>query len=217
MEWRLKLKPVQINGLKLALHGYNLLVIGWLYYQLNHGLLGADPVKGLLHGIGRSALEMLYLTLLISPLAALLHAPLLLRLRRMLGLWCFAWASLHLLAYAALELGWDLPLFASEIIKRPYLVLGAASWLILLLLAITSNRFSQIRLGRHWQQLHFGVYLVAIAAPIHYVWSVKVLSPRPIIYLLIALLLLLWRVRRTWQQKSAMRKRASSPKIPAGR
>jgi sulfoxide reductase heme-binding subunit YedZ len=114
----------------------------------------------------------------------------LIRVRRLLGLWCFAWATLHLTSYTLLELGINnLALLGSEIINRPYLTLGMVSWAILLALAATSTQAMQRKLGRRWQLLHNFVYLVAILAPIHYLWSVKILSPQPIIYALLAVAL----------------------------
>ncbi|MDK7920336.1 protein-methionine-sulfoxide reductase heme-binding subunit MsrQ, partial [Aerococcus urinae] len=109
--------------------------------------------------------------------------PLLIRTRRLLGLWCFAWATLHLTSYALLELGINnLALLGSELVTRPYLTLGIVSWLVLLALTLTSTQYAQRKLGRRWQLLHNFVYLVAILAPIHYLWSVKILSPQPVIY-----------------------------------
>ncbi|EOV48840.1 sulfoxide reductase heme-binding subunit yedZ, partial [Escherichia sp. KTE52] len=88
------------------------------------------------------------------------------RTRRLLGLWCFAWATLHLTSYALLELGVNnLTLLGQELITRPYLTLGIISWLILLALTFTSTQAMQRNLGKRWQQLHNFVYLVAILAP----------------------------------------------------
>lgn len=102
-------------------------------------------------------------TLLITPLARYAKQPLLIRTRRLLGLWCFARATLHLTSYALLELGVNnLALLGKELITRPYLTLGIISWVILLALAFTSTRAMQRKLGKHWQQLHNFVYLVAI-------------------------------------------------------
>ena len=132
-----------------------------------------------------------------SPLTRYLKQPLLIRTRRLLGLWCFAWACLHLTSYYLLELGYDhLRLLGSEIVSRPYLLLGMISWIILFALAITSFQRAQRKLGRRWQTLHNGIYLVAILAPVHYLWSVKVLSPQPWIYALLALALLGWRYNK---------------------
>ena len=135
--------------------------------------------------------------LLVTPLARYAKQPLLIRTRRLLGLWCFAWATLHLTSYALLELGiHNLGLLGRELITRPYLTLGIISWLILLALTLTSTQAAQRKLGKRWQFLHNFVYLVAILAPIHYLWSVKILSPQPIIYALLALLLLACRYKK---------------------
>jgi methionine sulfoxide reductase heme-binding subunit len=188
--------PKQILWLKAGFHLLGLLPLGWLFFALQHDYFGADAAKELIKYCGRTALELLFVTLLISPLAKWTATPALIQVRRLVGLWCYFWACLHLLAFAALELGWDLSLLLGEVVKRPYMLLGSLSWLLLLALAVTSNRWSQQRLGRGWAKLHRLVYVVAVLAPIHYIWSVKSITPKPVIYLFIALLLLLWRLYR---------------------
>lgn len=164
---------------------------------MNAGAFSADPAKDIQHFTGRMALKFLLATLLVSPLARYAKQPLLIRTRRLLGLWCFAWATIHLTSYALLELGINnLSLLGRELVTRPYLTLGIVSWLILLALTLTSTQYAQRKLGRRWQYLHNVVYLVAILAPIHYLWSVKILSPQPILYALLALGLLAWRYKK---------------------
>ena len=99
----------------------------------------------------------------------------------------------------------NLALLGSEIITRPYLTLGMISWAILLALAVTSTQAMQRKLGRRWQLLHNFVYLVAILAPIHYLWSVKIVSPQPVIYALLAAGLLTWRYKKFRQWWRAIR------------
>jgi sulfoxide reductase heme-binding subunit YedZ len=186
-----------ITALKVALHLAAFLPFVYLFMAANQGWLSADPAKDIQHFTGRMALKLLLATLLVSPLTRYLKQPLLIRTRRLLGVWCFAWASLHLTSYYLLELGYDhLRLLGSELVSRPYLLLGMISWIILFALAITSFQRMQRKLGRRWQTLHNGVYIVAILAPIHYLWSVKVLSPKPVIYAMLALLLLVWRYNK---------------------
>lgn len=192
---RLTLRHVTL--LKVVLHLAAFLPLVYLFLAANQGWLSADPAKDIQHFTGRMALKLLLATLLVSPLTRYLKQPLLIRTRRLLGLWCFAWACLHLTSYYLLELGYDhLRLLGSEIISRPYLLLGMISWIILFALAITSFQRAQRKLGRRWQTLHNGIYLVAILAPVHYLWSVKVLSPQPWIYALLALALLGWRYNK---------------------
>nr|WP_233591248.1 protein-methionine-sulfoxide reductase heme-binding subunit MsrQ [Citrobacter amalonaticus] len=187
----------QITWLKVALHLAGLLPFLWLFWAINNGGLSADPVKDIQHFTGRTALKFLLAALLVTPLARYAKQPLLIRTRRLLGLWCFAWATLHLTSYALLELGiHNLGLLGRELITRPYLTLGIISWLILLALTLTSTQAAQRKLGKRWQFLHNFVYLLAILAPIHYLWSVKILSPQPIIYALLALLLLACRYKK---------------------
>ncbi|MRE93412.1 protein-methionine-sulfoxide reductase heme-binding subunit MsrQ [Enterobacter bugandensis] len=193
----MRLTAKQITWLKVLLHLAGILPFIWLFWAASQGLFSAVPAKDIQHFTGRMALKFLLATLLVSPLARYAKQPLLIRTRRLLGLWCFAWASLHLTSYALLELGINnLTLLGRELVTRPYLMLGIVSWLILLALALTSTQYAQRKLGRRWQLLHNFVYLVAILAPIHYLWSVKILSPQPVLYALAAVALLAWRYKK---------------------
>ena len=192
----MRLTAKQVTWLKVCLHLAGLLPFLWLVWAINHGGLGADPVKDIQHFTGRTALKFLLAALLITPLARYAKQPLLIRTRRLLGLWCFAWATLHLTSYALLELGVNnLALLGKELITRPYL-------------AFTSTQSMQRKLGKHWQQLHNFVYLVAILAPIHYLWSVKIISPQPLIYAGLAVLLLALRYKKLLSLFNRLRKQA---------
>lgn len=196
----MRLTIARVQWLKALLHLTAFLPLIWLVLAVDQGWLSADPSKDIQHFTGRMALKLLLATLLVTPLARYLRQPLLSRCQRLLGLWCFAWATLHLTSYALLELGLDhLALLGSEVIARPYLALGAICWLLLLALAATSTLGAQRKLGSNWQKLHNFIYLIAILAPIHYLWSIKILSPQPIIYALIAAILLALRYKK-WRQ-----------------
>lgn len=193
----MRLTAKQIVWLKVVLHLAAFLPLVWLFWAASQGYFSADPAKDIQHFTGRMALKLLLATLLVTPLTRYAKQPLLIRTRRLLGLWCFAWATLHLTSYTLLELGINnLSLLGEELVTRPYLTLGGISWLILLALAITSPQIMQRKLGRRWQKVHNCIYLVAILAPIHYLWSVKILSPQPLIYAALALLLLAWRYKK---------------------
>ncbi|MEH5099386.1 protein-methionine-sulfoxide reductase heme-binding subunit MsrQ [Atlantibacter hermannii] len=197
----MRLNAKQVIWLKVALHLAAFLPFLWLFWAASQGYFSADPAKDIQHFTGRMALKLLLATLLVAPLARYAKQPLLIRTRRLLGLWCFAWASLHLTSYALLELGINnVALLGQELVSRPYLTLGIVSWVILLALAVTSPQIMQRKLGRRWQTLHNFVYLVAILAPIHYMWSVKTLSPQPLIYAALAagLLALRYKKFRQW-------------------
>ena len=193
----MRLTATQVTWLKVFLHLAAFLPFVWLFWAVSQGQLSADPVKDIQHFTGRMALKLLLATLLVSPLARYAKQPLLIRTRRLLGLWCFAWASIHLTSYSVLELGIrNLSLLGQEIVTRPYLLLGFACWLILLALTVTSTQAMQRKLGRRWQLLHNFVYLVAILAPIHFLWSVKIISPQPVIYAAVAIVLLACRYKK---------------------
>ncbi|PSW71664.1 protein-methionine-sulfoxide reductase heme-binding subunit MsrQ [Photobacterium sp. GB-50] len=189
----LKLTPQHITCLKVTIHAVSLFFLTVLVLQTFNGGFGADPVKDIEHFTGKAALNTLFITMLISPIAMYLKQGALVKTRRVLGLYSFFWALLHLSVYVSLDLGFDWALVGEEITQRPYLAIGAISWLILLLLTLTSTQKLQRILGARWQKLHNWVYLALILSPIHYLWSVKSGITEPVIYIVIASLLLLSR------------------------
>ena len=192
-----RLSPANITWLKVVIYLAAILPFFWLVLSVDQGWFSADPAKDIQHFTGRMTLKFLLVTLLVTPVARYGKQPLLIRTRRLLGLWCFAWGTLHLLSYSFLELGVsNLRLLGSELISRPYLTLGIISWILLLALACTSTLWAQRKMGTTWQKLHNFIYLIAILAPIHYLWSVKVLSPQPVIYAAIAAILLALRYKK---------------------
>ncbi|MFU2315693.1 protein-methionine-sulfoxide reductase heme-binding subunit MsrQ [Rahnella sp. PCH160] len=192
-----RLSPANITWLKVVIYLAAILPFFWLVLSVDQGWFSADPAKDIQHFTGRMTLKFLLVTLLVTPVARYGKQPLLIRTRRLLGLWCFAWGSLHLLSYSFLELGIsNIRLLGSELISRPYLTLGIICWILLLALACTSTLWAQRKMGASWQKLHNFIYLIAILAPIHYLWSVKVLSPQPIIYATLAVILLAFRYKK---------------------
>ncbi|AKP33290.1 protein-methionine-sulfoxide reductase heme-binding subunit MsrQ [Yersinia aleksiciae] len=193
----MRLSPQHIKWLKVAIWLAAALPFLWLVLSVDQGWFSADPAKDIQHFTGRMTLKLLLATLLVTPLARYGKQPLLIRCRRLLGLWCFAWGTLHLVSYSVLELGLsNMSLLGRELVTRPYLTLGIISWLVLLSLAVTSTLWAQRKMGANWQKLHNLVYVVAILAPIHYLWSVKTLSPLPIIYAVTAAILLALRYKK---------------------
>ncbi|CNF42236.1 putative sulfite oxidase subunit YedZ [Yersinia bercovieri] len=193
----MRLSLQHIKWLKVAIWLAAALPFLWLVLSVDQGWFSADPAKDIQHFTGRMTLKLLLATLLVTPLARYGKQPLLIRCRRLLGLWCFAWGTLHLVSYSVLELGLsNISLLGRELITRPYLSLGIISWLVLLSLAVTSTLWAQRKMGPNWQKLHNLVYVVAILAPIHYLWSVKTLSPLPIIYAVTAVILLVLRYKK---------------------
>lgn len=200
----MKVSSKQITLLKVILHLAACLPLVWLPWAFSVGRFSADPIPELIQYLGDWALRILLLSLCISPLAKMLKTGALIKVRRLIGLWCFAYASLHLLAWLWLDLQLAWGLIGSEIIKRGFITLGMASWLVLLLLAVTSTQGWQRRLGNRWQRLHNWVYLAALLIPVHYWWAVKSGWIQPVIYLLLSLSLLWWRrdkLKRWWRSK----------------
>lgn len=179
--------------LQIGVHLGALLPLLWLFYAINAGHLGGDPVVELIHYLGMGTIRLLLLTLLVSPLAKSLNFGQLNRLRRPLGLWCFVWASLHFSTWLALDLGLDWSLIGEELVERTYILLGFTAWLILLALAITSIPALLRKMGKNWKKLHGLLYVAVLLACWHFWWSVKSGWIEPAIYLAVALLLLVWR------------------------
>jgi methionine sulfoxide reductase heme-binding subunit len=158
--------------------------------------LGADPVDRLLHACGITALNLLLVTLLVTPARMLTGWSHLLRLRRMLGLFAAFYALAHFLVYAWLDQGLDLRAVGADIIKRPYITVGMLALLLLVPLAVTSTNRMMRRLGRRWQKLHRLVYLIALLGVWHFWWQVKKDIREPLIYFAIFGVLMAFRAFR---------------------
>lgn len=146
------------------------------------GRLGANPVEALLHGTGDWALRLLLVTLAVTPLRRLTGRGWLLRLRRMLGLFAFFYAALHVVVYVWLDRQLTWSEIIVDIAERPYITLGLVAFVILALLAATSPKAMVRRLGRNWKRLHRGVYPAAVVAVVHFWWLVKADLGEPAVY-----------------------------------
>jgi len=162
--------------------------------------LGPNPVRELTHVTGKTALNLLLITLAVSPLRDITGMPTWLRLRRMMGLFAAFYAALHFLVYAVLELDLSVADLGRELAKRPYIWVGAAALLALVPLAVTSTDRMMRRLGRRWQTLHRLVYAIAVLAVWHYWWQVKADIREPLLYATVLALLLGWRLWR-WRRR----------------
>ncbi|AVO61254.1 MULTISPECIES: protein-methionine-sulfoxide reductase heme-binding subunit MsrQ [Pseudomonas] len=165
----------------------------WLY-QAWASALGPDPGKVLVDRLGLGTLIFLLITLSMTPLQKLTGWAGWIAVRRQLGLWCFAYVVLHLSAYAVFILGLDWSQLGVELRKRPYIIVGSLGFLGLLALAVTSNRYSQRRLGSRWKKLHRLVYLILGLGLLHMLWIVRADLKEWAIYASIGALLLLLRV-----------------------
>jgi len=176
--------------LKVLMHVIALLPIIYLVLAVLSEAAGGDPVQYIIHYTGIGALNTLLIMLCISPIAKKFKQGALIQTRRLIGLYVFAYATLHLMAFVSLDLLFEWSLFLQETVKRPYIVIGTVAYLLLLALSITSFNVIKRKMGKRWQQLHNSVYLVAVLVPVHFFWSVKSEIIEPSIYIAVTALLL---------------------------
>ena len=166
--------------------------------------LGANPAEHLIRSLGDWTLRGLCLTLTITPLRTLTKQPALARFRRMLGLFSFFYASLHLLAYGWLDMGLELGEIASDIAKRPFILMGFTAWALMLPLAATSfNRAIKALGAKRWQLLHRLVYPLVLVGLAHFIWmrAGKNDFAEPAIYGAVIALLLGWRAWKALKER----------------
>lgn len=157
--------------------------------------LGGNPVEFVIHSTGTWTLVLLLLTLTMTPLRRLTGMKWPLALRRMLGLFSFFYAVLHVLAYVGLDQWFDWPSIVADVAKHRYVLVGLAGFLLLFSLAVTSTSGMVRRLGRHWQRLHRLVYLAGGLGVVHYLWLVKKDITQPLLYGTVLVVLLAARIR----------------------
>ena len=189
--------PPPVARLKLALFLLALLPLGRLLWAAWTGDFGPNPVEFVQRWTGTWTFNFLLLTLCITPLRVWTQWHWLLRLRRMLGLFTFFYATLHFLSFIGFDHSFDVDAIARDIFKRPFVTVGFAAFVLLIPLAATSNQWAIRKLGgRRWQELHRNVYLIGILACVHYFWLVKATALLwPLAYSVALAFLLGWRVR----------------------
>ena len=192
---------------KILVYAVGFIPAVWTFYAGLMDQLGADPMRALEQTLGLWALRFLVAALAITPLRQLVGINLL-RYRRAIGLLAFYYAALHLTTYLVLDQGLDFAAIWADIVKRPYITIGMATFVILLPLAMTSNNAAIRRMGgQAWARLHRLVYLAAIGAVLHFVLVVKSWPPEPLVYAAIVAALLGYRVVRSMVKKPAPRHR----------
>ena len=194
-----KRHPLLHPAAKVVLFLLCLLPLAWYVFGAFTERLGANPAETLIRGLGDWALRLLWITLAVTPLRTWTNQPALARFRRMLGLFAFFYASLHLLAYGWLDKGLDLADILRDIGKRPFILMGFTAWLLLVPLAATSfNRAIKALGAPRWQALHKLVYAIAIVGLMHFIWmrAGKNNFAEPLVYGSILAVLLGWRAFR---------------------
>ncbi len=171
-----------------------LLPIANLFYRGTQDDLTADPVEYILHYTGLWSLRILLLTLMMTPLRDMTKSAWFIKLRRMVGLYAFFYVSLHLLVYVWLDLRFDFAHLWEDITKRPYITVGFLAWILLVPMAITSNRKMIRKLEKRWKTLHKSIYIITILACLHFLWLVKNDLQEPLVYAGIAFVLLFYRL-----------------------
>jgi sulfoxide reductase heme-binding subunit YedZ len=176
---------IQITGIKFSLFALCLLPLARLIWLGVSDDLTANPIEFIERSTGFWALFILLLTLSLSPIRMLWGPAWPLQFRRMLGLMMFFYASLHITIYLWLDYGFDWADIVKDIIKHPYVLVGASAYLLTVPLAVTSNQYMMQKLRERWKQLHMTVYLIAILAVVHFWWLVKKDIREPLFYALV--------------------------------
>ena len=193
------LKAAKVVVFLGALAPFALLVRGMLT-----GDLGVNPAETVQLETGRWALTLLLASLAVTPLRRLTGWNPIIQFRRMLGLFAFFYATLHLLAYWSFDLGFAFAPMIGDVAKRPFITMGFAAFLLLLPLALTSTKGWIRRLGRRWTLLHRLVYVAAVFAVLHFAWKVKVFTGDAVIYAAVLILLLAFRVVWALRQRARL-------------
>jgi methionine sulfoxide reductase heme-binding subunit len=160
------------------------------------GSLGANPVEAIQDRFGIWGLRFIMLTLAVTPLRQLSGWNWLVRFRRMLGLFAFFYVLMHFLTWLVLDQGLLVSAIAEDIVKRPFITIGFAAFLLLIAMAATSTNAMRRHLGKRWQQLHYSAYAVGVLGVWHFWWQVKLDTREPAIYAAILAALLAYRLYR---------------------
>ena len=185
--------------------------LGFFVFGAFTDSLTANPIQYVLRQLGVWALRFLAVTLAISPAAKLLRQPWLIRYRRRIGLFAFAYVCLHLTTYVAIDQAFDWRTIGKDIAKRPYITIGMAAFALLIPLAITSADGLRRKLGpRRWKRLHQLIYLIAPMGVVHYYLLVKADHRPPLIYGAIILALLGYRLVRALIEKARKMRTAAA-------
>ena len=164
-------------------------------YKIFLNKLGPEPIKEITHHTGEWTLLFLIFTLAMSPLKQITNMNIWISVRRMLGLFAFFYASLHMLTYVGLDYRFDMNEISKDILTKRFIFVGFAAWLLLVPLALTSSKKMMSILKQYWKKLHRLIYLIALLGITHFIWLVKKDVTEPLIYLLIILFLLAFRLK----------------------
>jgi len=165
-----------------------------IIYKIFFNKLGPEPVKEITHFTGEWTLIFICLTLAMSPLKKLTNLNFWTKGRRMLGLFVFFYASLHLLTYVGIDYRFSWQPIIDDVLKKKYIFVGFAAWLLLVPLTLTSSQKMMLLLKQNWKKLHRLIYVIAILGSLHFIWLSKTIYFKPLIYFVIITILLFLRV-----------------------
>ena len=168
----------------------------WLLLKIFQNDLGPDPAQALSIETGEWALRFLLLTLAITPFRQIFRVVEIARLRRMIGLFAFFYASIHFLSWMAFILAFRWLAIAEELVERPYITVGFLAYVILFLLGVTSTNSMVRRLGKNWKRLHKFVYAASILAIVHLLWILRTDVTEAVIYGVLLAILMGYRIFR---------------------
>ena len=168
----------------------------WLLLKVFQNDLGPDPAQALSIETGEWTLRFLLLTLAITPFRQIFRVAEIARLRRMVGLFAFFYASIHFLSWMAFILGFRWLAIAEELVERPYITVGFMAYVILFLLGVTSTNSMVRRLGKNWKRLHKFIYAASILAIVHLLWILRTDVTEAVIYGVLLAILLGYRIFR---------------------
>ena len=169
--------------------------LGIIILDIYYNNLGAEPVKKIMNHFGEWTLIFICLTLAMSPLKRITNLSFWIKFRRMLGLFVFFYATIHLLTYVGLDYRFDWQPIFNDVLKKKYIFIGFSAWLLLIPLAVTSSQ-KMIKILKHnWKNLHRLIYVIAIFGSLHYIWLSKTIFFKPLIYTTIIVVLLALRIK----------------------
>jgi sulfoxide reductase heme-binding subunit YedZ len=195
-------KPTTVRRVaKVLLFTAALIPVTWLAWGMLTGNLGVNPAETIQLQTGRWALKFLLLTLAVTPVRRIFHWNVVIQYRRMFGLFAFFYACLHFASYVVLDQYFDVDAMMADVIKRPFITVGFAAFVLMIPLALTSTKGWIRRLGKRWQTLHRLIYVSGICAVVHFIWKGKVIVGDPVFYAAILTLLLGFRIVRQARQR----------------
>ena len=165
-----------------------------IIYQIFYNKLGAEPVDKIINHFGEWSLIFIFLTLSMSPLKKITNSLIWIKFRRMLGLFVFFYASIHMLSYVGLDYRFDFEPLINDVLKKKFIFIGFSAWLLLIPLAITSSDKMVKILKHNWKKIHRLIYVIGIFGVLHFIWLSKTIFFKPLIFLIILIILLLFRV-----------------------